>query len=162
MESKKIIESCLRKPELGPDEIPDIDLYMDQILSLVNSKLAPDDENVITKTMINNYSKAKVIQPVKGKKYTKQQILQMLLVYDLKNNLAIKDIKETLDPIYENESDLIEIYREFIDSKANLAEDASVLLNSIVDTSSLEKKLISMLRLSYLADSIKQIMESIK
>ena len=35
--------------------------------------------------MINNYSKAKVITPVKGKKYTKEQIIQMLIIYQLKN-----------------------------------------------------------------------------
>ena len=67
--------------------------------------------------MINNYSKAKVITPVKGKKYTKEQIIQMLIIYQLKNNLSIQEIKELLTPIYESDTDLSLLYDHFIDIK---------------------------------------------
>ena len=63
-----------------------------------------EDDKLLTKTMINNYSKAKVITPVKGKKYTKEQIIQMLIIYQLKNNLSIQEIKELLTPIYESDT----------------------------------------------------------
>ena len=70
--------------------------------------------------MINNYSKAKVITPVKGKKYTKEQIIQMLIIYQLKNNLSIQEIKDLLTPIYENNDDLSNLYDHFIDIKHSL------------------------------------------
>ena len=50
--------------------------------------------------MINNYAKDRVISPVKGKKYTKEQIIQILFVYTLKGTLSIGEIKRILDGAY--------------------------------------------------------------
>ena len=92
-----IIEKEVQKSSITSKDIPDLDLYMDQIMTLFDSHLANnkknEDDKLLTKTMINNYSKAKVITPVKGKKYTKEQIIQMLMIYQLKNNLSIQEIK---------------------------------------------------------------------
>ena len=91
---ENIIEKESQKSSLVSKDIPDLDLYMDQIMTLFETHLANNKKNeedkLLTKTMINNYSKAKVITPVKGKKYTKEQILQMLIIYQLKNNLSIQ------------------------------------------------------------------------
>ena len=77
-----IIREAVRDMDLRPSEIPSIDLYIDQIISLVSDKLEGASpryrDRVLTKTMINNYSKDGLIKPVKGKKYTKEHILQML------------------------------------------------------------------------------------
>ena len=95
---ENIIEKESQKSSLVSKDIPDLDLYMDQIMTLFETHLANNKKNeedkLLTKTMINNYSKAKVITPVKGKKYTKEQIIQMLIIYQLKNNLSIQEIKE--------------------------------------------------------------------
>ncbi|BEP27797.1 DUF1836 domain-containing protein [Helicovermis profundi] len=77
--------------------IPNIPLYMDQVLIFFDEKLSvlkrKDDEKILTKTMINNYVKAKVIpKPIK-KKYSKDQIMRLYLVYQLKNVLSIDDVK---------------------------------------------------------------------
>ncbi len=79
---------------LSVEEIPNIDLYMDQLLTLINSKSAK--KAPLTKTMVNNYSKEKIITPVKGKKYTKEQILQIYMVFLMKNTLSMVEIKEAL------------------------------------------------------------------
>lgn len=84
---------------LSVDEIPNIDLYMDQLLTLINSKSVK--EAPLTKTMVNNYSKEKIITPVKGKKYTKEQILQIYMVYLMKNTLSMVEIKEALGSFYD-------------------------------------------------------------
>ena len=85
------VNDALNEAELRSDEIPAIDLYVDQILNLINDKLGEGSERyrdrVLTKTMINNYSKDGIITPVKGKKYNKEQIVQMLTVYTLKGTL---------------------------------------------------------------------------
>ena len=97
---ENIIEKESQKSSLVSKDIPDLDLYMDQIMTLFETHLANHkkngDDKLLTKTMINNYSKAKVITPVKGKKYTKEQIIQMLIIYQLKNNLSIQEIKDLL------------------------------------------------------------------
>lgn len=103
-EMEKLVAEAVRDADLHPDEIPSIDLYLDQITSLVADKLKEGSDRfsdrVLTKTMINNYSKDGLISPIKGKKYTKEQILQMLLVYSLKNTLSIGEIKRILQNIY--------------------------------------------------------------
>ncbi|MBR2018963.1 MAG: DUF1836 domain-containing protein [Clostridia bacterium] len=101
---EELTREAVRDANLRPEEIPAIDLYVDQITSLMGEKLkegaARFEDRVLTKTMINNYSKDGLISPVKGKKYNKEQILQMLLVYELKNTLSIGEIKRLLQSFY--------------------------------------------------------------
>ena len=98
---EKAISQGVCDCDLHLSQIPDIDLYIDQILTLVAAKHADASpryrENVLTKTMINNYSKEGLLMPVKGKKYTKEHIVQMLLIYSLKNSISIGDIHRMLD-----------------------------------------------------------------
>ena len=103
-----IAEDALRDEELSVGEIPAIDLYVDQIINLVSDKLKSGSERYrerqLTKTMINNYSKDGLITPVKGKKYNREQIVQILTVYTLKNTLSIGEIKRLLHGAYAGES----------------------------------------------------------
>ena len=82
---------------LQPEQIPAIDLYMDQVITVLEQGIGRSgreaDERPMTKAMINNYTKGGVIRPVKGKKYSKEQIIQLLLVYYLKGTLSLQDIK---------------------------------------------------------------------
>ena len=72
---ENIIEKESHKSTITSKDIPDLDLYMDQIMTLFETNLNDNkrykDDKLLTKTMINNYSKAGIIKPVKGKKYTK-------------------------------------------------------------------------------------------
>ena len=85
------------------NDIPEIDLYMDQVIQLFESKLSPlkrnAEDKVLTKTMINNYAKAKLLMSVKNKKYTKEHLILMSLIYDFKGTISINDIKLVLDNI---------------------------------------------------------------
>ena len=92
--------------DLTSAEIPSIDLYLEQILQLVAEKGNEGSgavDRTLTKNMINNYSKDGLITPVKGKKYTKEQIVQMLVVYSLKNTLSIEEIGRAMEAIYAKE-----------------------------------------------------------
>ena len=103
-ELKALIAEAVRDADLHPQEIPSIDLYLDQITSLADEKRKEGSprfaDRALTKTMINNYSKDGLLSPIKGKKYTKEQILQMLLVYEMKNTLSIGEIKRVLQNLY--------------------------------------------------------------
>ena len=132
-----LVEKESQKSSIMSKDIPDLDLYMDQIMTLFEIHLANhkknEDDKLLTKTMINNYSKAKVITPVKGKKYTKEQIIQMLIIYQLKNNLSIQKIKDLLTPIYENNDDLSNLYDHFIGIKHSLNSHLQKMIQKIMD-----------------------------
>lgn len=98
-----LLQASMKTKQLRPSDIPELDLYMDQIISLMSMHLGDEGEKEpLTRTMIHNYSKAGVISPVKGKKYSKEHILQMLAVYSLKNTLTITQIKQILSGIAQN------------------------------------------------------------
>ena len=88
----QILQKPLQQREVEVSDLPDLDLYMDQITTLFADKTQEPD-GLLTKTMINNYSKDGLIKPIKGKKYSKEHILQMLLIYRLKQTLSIQQIK---------------------------------------------------------------------
>ncbi|MGF7004114.1 hypothetical protein M2145_001198 [Lachnospiraceae bacterium PF1-21] len=84
-------------------DIPDIDLYMDQVTTfmdahLESTKRSPEDK-VLTKTMINNYAKNNLLPPPVKKKYSKDHMMVLTLIYYLKNVLSIKDIESILKPL---------------------------------------------------------------
>ena len=140
-----VAKDAANESELKSSEIPTIDLYVDQILNLVQAKLEEGSEryreNRLTKTMINNYSKDGIITPVKGKKYNKEQILQILTVYSLKNNISIGEIKRLLDGAYSIEgfdgSDLEALYDRHLSIKQNNRDYGKVLLDAIIDKNGL-------------------------
>lgn len=112
------------KQKIKLEDIPDLDLYMDQVIQLFEKNLSEtkrnDDDKVLTKTMINNYAKAKLLMSIKNKKYTKEHLILMSMIYELKGSLSISDIKYTLNNIvskYENneEYDLRSLYNAFLD-----------------------------------------------
>ena len=103
-EIEVLVKDAVKDADLRPEEIPSIDLYVDQITSLTCDKLregsARFQDRILTKTMINNYSKDGLISPITGKKYSKDRIIQMLLVYAMKNTLSIGEINRILQTVY--------------------------------------------------------------
>ncbi len=133
--------------ELTSRDIPAIDLYVDQIINLISGKLEEGSERyrsrVLTKTMINNYSKDGVISPVKGKKYTREQLIQILFIYSLKNTLSIGEIKRLLGGAYAIEgfdaNDLVALYDSHEQIKDDMRNQAMRFLNEdILDDLSLK------------------------
>ena len=88
---------------IRPESIPNLDLYMDQITSFMDTQLADskrhDDDKLLTKTMINNYTKNDLLPPPIKKKYSREHLLTLILIYYLKNILSISDIHTILHPL---------------------------------------------------------------
>ncbi len=88
---------------IEPESIPNIDLYMDQVTTFMDSHLANskryEDDKILTKTMINNYTKNDLLPPPEKKKYTKDHMLMLTLIYYYKYLLSIGDIQTLLDPL---------------------------------------------------------------
>ena len=87
-------------------DIPNIDLYMDQVTTFMEEQFSStrryDTDKILTKTMINNYAKNNLLPPPVKKKYSKAHILAMIFIYYFKNILSIKDIETMLAPITAN------------------------------------------------------------
>ncbi len=125
---KKLVSTLSLAEEVNITDIPDIGLYMEQVTGLIDSKLgsltrSPDDK-VLTKTMINNYTKAGLLIPPVNKKYYRDQVILMILIYYLKNILSINDIRDLFAPILNDitirEDDIIplsDIYSAFLELK---------------------------------------------
>lgn len=123
------------------ESIPNIDLYMDQVITLFEEKLAHTKRNekdkLLTKTMINNYAKDKLLMPAKKKKYTKEHIILMILLYEMKQILTISDIKEIFGTIIKDgEVDaekLSIIYKIYLKMKAKGLNSFEAQVNTIND-----------------------------
>ena len=143
-----ILSSLERIDYIRPREIPDIDLYMDQVTTFMeehlhSSKRYPEDK-ILTKTMINNYAKNNLLPPPVKKKYSKEHVLVMIFIYYFKNILAIKDIETLLNPVTEKyfdtgeEINMTSIYEEICRLEKSridtLQKDVARSYNSAVES----------------------------
>lgn len=101
-----ILKSLDRIDYIKPEDIPSIDLYMDQVTTFMESQLEStkrhDEDKILTKTMINNYAKNNLLPPPEKKKYGRDHLLLLVFIYYFKNILSISDINKLLSPIREN------------------------------------------------------------
>ncbi|MBO4540448.1 MAG: DUF1836 domain-containing protein [Bacilli bacterium] len=103
-ESKKTLEewfeevSSFKLPQYS--EIPNVDLYMEQVITYINSSLSvfsDDPKKVLTPFMVNNYVKAGMIKMPKKKKYDKEQIGYLMAITLMKQTLSMADMSLLLD-----------------------------------------------------------------
>lgn len=120
--NEKEISSLINELYLDKDinliDIPNLSLYMDQVITLFEDNLSHlkrnGNEKLMTKTMINNYTKSKVLLPPTKKKYSKDHIILLILIYNLKQTLSINDIKSLFSEMPENPHSLKDIELEKI------------------------------------------------
>lgn len=173
-EIKKLTEDLALDKTILLEDIPKIDLYIDQVIQLFETSFAETkrtgEEKILTKTMINNYAKGKLFYPVQNKKYTRNHIMLIHLIYQMKSVLSINDVKQVLDGLNERaekeqlnlesfyESYLhiqqggVDFFKEGLDRQADLAKKEAaamenpdeleqvLLIASLVHTSNLYKR----------------------
>ncbi len=129
-----IMESMDRIKEVDVKDIPNIDLYMDQLLSFMDESLYksvrhPGEDKILTKTMINNYAKNDVLPPPIKKKYSKEHIILLIFIFYYKNILSIHDIQTLLAPLNDRFGkedacvNLKEIYQTIYDEQDEIIKD---------------------------------------
>lgn len=101
---QSILDSLDRVNHIRPEDIPDIELYMDQVTTFMGSRLKsstrnPEEDKLLTKTMINNYAKNDLLPPPIKKKYSKEHVLVLIFIYYYKGIMSINDIQTILKPI---------------------------------------------------------------
>lgn len=144
---------------IKPGEVPNIDLYMDQVTTFMDEHLSDckrrEDDKILTKTMINNYTKNNLLPPPVKKKYSKEHLYVLTFIYYFKNLLSISDIQTLLNPLTEqffegnDTGSLDDIYKQIYNlckgeisgiskdvlEKAHLSEEA---FSTVEDTDSRE------------------------
>lgn len=99
----EILEDLKKIDYVKPEDIPNIDLYIDQVTTFMDSQLETskrhEDDKILTKTMINNYAKNDLLPPPTKKKYSKEHVLMLIFIYYFKTILSISDIQTILNPI---------------------------------------------------------------
>jgi hypothetical protein len=123
----KLVEEIIGTKDITLMEIPCVDLYMDQVTTFFNEKLEGlkrnEEDKILTKTMINNYTKGKVLMPAKNKKYTNEHMILLMLIYNLKQTISINDINIIFDSIIDIKApkgtnlSLENLYNNFLDIK---------------------------------------------
>ncbi|MGI6009910.1 MAG: DUF1836 domain-containing protein [Ruminococcus sp.] len=98
-----ILDSISRIDYIKPEEIPNIALYMDQVTTFMDAHLESskryENDKILTKTMINNYTKNHLLPPSDKKKYSSEHILLLIFIYYFKGFLSINDIQTLLNPL---------------------------------------------------------------
>jgi hypothetical protein len=131
----KIMKSFDELSYVKSNDIPNIDLYMDQVTTLLDKNLRRNkrnsgennsegrhgDDKLMTKTMINNYAKNDLLPAPVKKKYSREHVLMLIFIYYYKGILSISDIQKLFTPITEkyfntdDEFDIKDIYDEVFD-----------------------------------------------
>ncbi len=147
---------------INPSDIPNIDLYMDQVTTFMEEHLRSskrfDEDKILTKTMINNYTKNDLLPAPEKKKYSSEHMLLLIYIYYFKNFLSISDIQNILSPLTdrffhkEEGLTLSDIYAEIVEmEKDNINFQARDIIKKLKKseeafadvTDEEEKKLLS-------------------
>lgn len=145
---ESIMQSLDRFEHIKAVDIPNMDLYMDQVTTLMENSLAAasrhgNEDKILTKTMINNYAKNDLLPAPVKKKYSKEHILVLILIYYFKGILSIGDIQKLFAPLNEHffakedglkiediynevfsmEKSQMEVLKQDVVAKYNLAEE---------------------------------------
>ena len=128
---------------IDPSDIPNIDLYMDQVTTFMDKHLNQSrrfsEDKILTKTMINTYAKNNLLPPPEKKKYTREHIMLLIFIYYYKGILSLQDIQSVLEPIgekyFHSESgrSVSDLYAEIIRMDRDRHEDFREEVNDMVD-----------------------------
>lgn len=99
------------------EDIPNIDLYLDQVLLYVNqvcTPISPDKDKGLTASMVNNYVKHGYLTKPDKKKYQRKQIARLIAITALKSVFSIQEIAQTLNTL-QTQASSDQLYDAFVD-----------------------------------------------
>ena len=118
------------------EEIPSINLYLDQVLLYVNQicpPASPDMEKGLTASMVNNYVKHGYISKPEKKKYQRKQIARLIAITTLKSVFSIQEIAQTLNTL-NTDTNSEELYNAFVDYMNEDIDPANPIIQSSCQT----------------------------
>lgn len=143
---KRSIEEFVEKGRVPSKDYPDMDIYMDQAANFMNKELniykKSEKDQVITKTMIGNYVKHHMLPRPVNKKYSKDHLILLTLIYYLKGSFQMDEIEKIMKPLIDNYNsefdekiNLLSLYDGILDVQQNnqnsMAQDTKEVIESI-------------------------------
>lgn len=91
---EKYINTVLNHKLPSWNELPDFELYMDQVISLMQKYLSAYilPEDTLTPSMINNYVKMEILPAPKKKRYNKEHLAKLIVICLMKRQLSLPTI----------------------------------------------------------------------
>lgn len=137
-EIRDLARGLAQAPQVTPGEIPDLEIYMDQLTTYLDKRLnfysREGDAPFVTKSMVNNYSKAGLLPPPLAKRYNRIHVMTLALVCQLKRLFTIQDLGKLLAPVA-GEEGTGRLYRLFLEAQgeafAKTPELAEQLLSAL-------------------------------
>ena len=118
------------------EDIPNIDLYLDQVLLYVNqvcAPVSPDKDKCLTASMVNNYVKHGYLTKPDKKKYQRQQIARLIAITTLKSVFSIQEIAQTLNTL-QSQASSDQLYDAFVDYMNQGMDPANPIIQSSCQT----------------------------
>lgn len=139
-----LLDAVDQLDSIDPEEIPRIDLYMDQVTTFMEEHLKDsrrfEGDKILTKTMINNYAKNDLLPPPEKKKYTREHIMLLIFIYYYKGFMSLQDVQSVLKPLGEryfhasSGTNVEDIYSEISRMNNDRTVDFREKVNDMVDT----------------------------
>lgn len=129
------VESVLRYDPISWDRLPELELYMDQVITLMNKELEPfavSGERLLTPSMINNYVKDGVLPRPNQKKYSREHLSRLLMVCMLKSVLSLPQIDATLRGLTATQP-IDMLYQDFADAQSIALQEVAERISSLSD-----------------------------
>ena len=118
------------------EELPEIELYLDQVLLYVNqicAPISPDKDKGLTASMVNNYVKHGYLTKPDKKKYQRQQISRLIAITTLKSVFSIQEIAQTLNTL-QSQASSDQLYDAFVDYMNQGIDPANPIIQSSCQT----------------------------
>lgn len=131
------------------DELPVLDLYLDQVLLYVNKVCKPAftaSDKGLTASMINNYVKHGYLEKPLKKKYNRQQVARLIAITSLKTVFSIQDIAATLDML-NAETQSEELYNDFVDYMNGQKLEVTPIIASACQTLKLYQQTLALIQI---------------
>lgn len=115
---KKTVEGVAKHKLPRWSELPDLDIYMDQVLSLMARYFdgyPGNDDKRLTSSMVNNYVKLGIMPAPKSKKYNREHLAHLIIICVLKTVMPIGQIGQLISAKVGNDASYENLYNRFCD-----------------------------------------------
>lgn len=137
MEEQDRIRAILAHRGAPEESIPDIALYMDQVTGYLDRALGEalpgGRAPALTRTMINNYVKSRVVPRPLKKRYQQEHLKALLVLFHLKNVLSLEEIRSFLAGFADGDEGISSLYRMFLEVQEEVMEQAREKAKSLLD-----------------------------
>ena len=141
-ELKKEIRDKLMLDFIVPEDIPNEEMFMEQVTTFMEkhlkANLRNEEEKTLTKAMINNYTKNKLMPPPVKKRYSREHLIFLIYIYYMKNVMSIGDVQKLIKPLADDFSSekLYEIYEKTFEMEKSQYFN---IISQIIQKSNTEK-----------------------